>query len=56
MYFESMKFDLSSNICIISLMTDKRKRQVPVNLVKYRVTELPIKAFSLFYAITTRAF
>jgi hypothetical protein len=51
-----MKFDLSSNIYIISLMTDKRKQQVPGNLIKCRVNALPIKAFSLFYAITTRAF
>ena len=28
MYFESMKFGLSSNIHIISLMTDTRKQQV----------------------------
>jgi hypothetical protein len=55
MYFESMKFELSSNIYIISLMLDRRKRRVPENLIKSRVSALPIKAFSLFCGITTRA-
>jgi hypothetical protein len=55
-----MKFELASNIYIyiniISLMTDKRKRQVPENLIKSGVSALSIKAFSLFYATITRAF
>ncbi len=37
-------------------MTGKRKRRVPKNLIKSGVSALPIKAFTLFYAITTRAF
>ena len=51
-----MKFELASDVCFISIMGGRGKWRVPENYIKSEVSALPNRAFSLFCAITSKAF